>query len=138
MQTRDKHDNDNVRRIFEAIARDTIANNGGTYQHKTGAEVDLHARYGSGYVVSVAEYGEAIAAPIASLWERIARAWPSHIGADVQYVGTWQHRGLVFVDGSIVLPESARDIALALARKHGQTAIYNIRTHKSEYVSEAE
>lgn len=100
--------------------------------------MDLARQYGSGYVVSVVEYGECLAAPLATLGERIADVWPKHIASNVQYVGTWQHRGLVFVDGSVVLPESARDLALALARKHGQTAIYNIRTASAEMVADAD
>lgn len=137
MQDNDGYARDEVRRTFERIALDTLKNGGGTYQHKTGAKVDLTREYGSGYVVGVAYYGTVPAAPegtINLLGDYLPRVWPREIAPNVQYVGTWIHMGQVWVDGVVVLPESARDLAQALGRKHQQASIYNIRTGKSEPV----
>lgn len=136
MQTQDKYDGDNAWRAFQRITFATINNGGGTFQRETGAEIDLIARYGSGYVVAVQSFGDVDTSPLPTLWERIARVWPTHVAPNVQYVGTWHDGARVCVDGVVVLPESARDIALPLARKHDQDAIFNIRTGQSEYVCE--
>lgn len=135
MRDYDEYDRQEVREVFERITEHTVHHGGGTFQHKTGAVVDLQARYGSGYLVSVEEYGDTPLLPRVTLSDRIARLWPRHIGPHVQYVGTWVDGGKVYVDGSTVIPDLR--IALALARKHGQRAIYNITTGESEYIDNA-
>ena len=136
MNTRDKHDNDNVKRIFEAIARDTIANNGGTYQHRTGAKVN----HTDGYYVGVGNVATAnlagsSAQVVASI---LADVWSRTLPARAQYIGTWidthvpRGYGRLYVDYSVHIPGTHNlDIALACARRHGELAVWDCKNSVS-------
>ena len=130
MQTRDRHDNDNVRRIFEAIARDTIANNGGTFQHKTGATVN----HTDGYYVGVGNVAtvdiDALTYPVrvAVVAGILADAWPHTLPARAQYVGTWLDGDRLYVDYATHIPGTDNlDVALACARRHGELAVWDCK-----------
>lgn len=126
MRTRDRHDNDNVRRIFEAIARDTIDNNGGTYQHKTGAKIHRAEGYyvGIGNVATVDI--DIITTPV--LAGILADVWPRTLPARSQYVGTWISGDRLYVDYIVHIPGTDNlDVALACARRHGELAVWDCK-----------
>lgn len=130
MQTRDKYDNDSVRRIFEAIAHDTIANDGGTYQHRTGATVDHSDGYyvGVGNVATVDLAGSSVAV-VASI---LAEVWPETLPTRAQYVGTWLDGDRLYVDYSVHIPGAHNlDVALACARRHGEVAVWDCKNRVS-------
>jgi len=135
MQTRDKYDNDSVRRIFETIARDTINNGGGTYQHKTGATVN----HTNGYYVGVGNIAtvdvDAITYPVrvAVVAGILADVWPHTLPARAQYVGTWiDDYNRLYVDYVTHVPGTQNlDVALACARRHGELAVYDCKNRVS-------
>jgi hypothetical protein len=135
MQTRDQYDNDSVRRIFESIARDTIDNNGGTYQHRTGAKIN----HTDGYYVGVGNIAtvdiDAITYPVrvAVVAGILADTWPHTLPARAQYVGTWiDDCGRLFVDYTTHIPGAHNlDVALACARRHNEVAVWDCKNRVS-------
>lgn len=131
MQTRDGYDNDNVRRIFEAIARDTIDNAGGTYQHRTGATVDHTDGYyvGVGNVATVDVDASTYPVRVAVVAGILADTWPHTLPARAQYVGTCiDGYNRLYVDYTTHIPGAQNlDVALACARRHGELAVWDCK-----------
>jgi hypothetical protein len=115
--------------IVRRIAETTVANGGGTYQHRTGAPVALR----DGYVVAVAninEYPVAADSDEVTVVSRfIDRAWPDTLPPGGQYVGTWyqsygDHGATLYVD--VVAVYRDKEQALAAARRNDEQCIYDI------------
>lgn len=125
MRTADRYDREDARRAFEAIAKDTIANGGGTYRRETGAKVPLT----TGYTVGVGNVGVFGYTPgrtdRTTVAESLALRWPTTAPANAQYVGTWidSEASLLFIDHVTVINDLA--IALALARRNDEQSIYD-------------
>ena len=112
---------------FQHIAVDTIADGGGTYQHATGAPVT----HSDGYYVGVGNVAtfETSSATTDEIRRAIQAVWPTTLPHDAQYVGTWYARGYLYID--YVTHVQNRAIALALAARHGEQAIYDCATGTS-------
>lgn len=122
MRTTDEHDREDARRIFEAIARDTLTNGGGTFRRETGAPVALTTGYtvGVGNVLQVGIGWEPTTQAVA---ERLAYFWPMTAPANAQYVGTWTDNGILYIDHVTVISDLS--IALSLARRNGERAVWD-------------
>lgn len=124
MHTTDRYDREDARSTFEAIARDTLANGGGTYRRETGAKVTLTTGYTVG-IATVAAFGADRCSDVHVIAGALAREWPTTAPATAQYVGTWidADASLLFIDHVVVISDLS--IALSLARRCEQVAIYD-------------
>lgn len=113
--------------VFRRIAVDTLADGGGTYQRATGASVT----HSDGYYVGVGNVAT-FHLPFTTVDEirlAVQSVWPTTLPHDAQYVGTWFDGEYLYVD--YVTHVQDRAIALALAARHGERAIYDCATGTS-------